>query len=191
MRHLRGVTIAMYLCPIRPDDEARMDALLSALDDGERARAARFVFAADRLAFAAAHVLLRGALDRIVGAARDWRFVEGPFGKPMLCPPFEDIRFNLSHTRGAVAVAVTRGRELGVDVESDRNIDEPTFRAQILAPVELADLAGFEDRQARLTALWVAKEAVVKAIGIGLSLPVTRVVFRSDPLALVALPGKE
>lgn len=190
MRHRRFVTIAVYLCPIRPGDEAHIEALLATLDDDERARAARFVFAADRLAFAAAHVLLHRALDRIAGEAHAWRFGEGPFGKPMLDPPFEDIRFNLSHTRGAVAVVVTRGCELGVDIESDRHIDEPTFHSQILAPVELADLDGFEDREARLTALWVAKEAIVKAIGTGLSLPVTRVIVRGDPLALVALPGE-
>jgi len=187
--HPAAMTIRLFLCDIQAGDDRNLPGLLSRLSPDERARAARFRFDEDRLSFATAHALLRHALDDVIGATRPWRFAVQAFGKPSLDPPVDDVRFNLSHARGLVAVAVARGRDLGVDVEDAlRDPDESTFANMVLAPEELAELEGCADRAERLFRIWVAKEAIVKAVGLGLSLPLRQIVVRGEAPELVAMP---
>ena len=138
------------------------------LDEGERARAARFRQSADRSSYIAAHGLLRLALsarDPAV-APREWSFGVGAHGKPVL--ENGPLKFNLSHCRELVAVAITEGAEVGVDVEpvDPRHATDAVAR-RVYGPTELADLAaqGVE----RFFERWTVKESWVKATGIGLS----------------------
>jgi 4'-phosphopantetheinyl transferase len=180
--------IYLYLCRVLPDDNRHLARLFDRLDDAERERAGRFVFDRDRRAHAAAHVLLRHALNVEAGFRR-WRFAVNAYGKLRLVPACDDIRFSLSHTDGLVAVALAHGQEVGVDVEATtRDPDEASLAAIALAPEEVSDLANFADRRGRLLRLWVAKEALAKAIGIGLSLPLRKVVLRGDPPSVVSMP---
>jgi 4'-phosphopantetheinyl transferase len=182
------VKLRLFLTAVSASDDRHVPCLLDRLDDAERDRAGRFVFDRDRQTYAAAHALLRHALDQQAGP-RPWRFVTGAYGKPRLDPPCEDIRFSLSHTDGMVAVALAQGQDVGVDVEAtDRDPDEAALASLALAPEEIADLDGFADRRDRLLQLWVAKEALAKAIGEGLSLPLQQVVLRGDPPRVVAMP---
>jgi len=86
------------------------------------------------------------------------------------------LRFNLSHSHGLALVAVTRGREIGVDIEwvrpgmSDERIAERFFstgevRALRKLPERLQDEAFFN--------CWTRKEAYIKAKGEGLSMPLS------------------
>ena len=188
-RHSADVTIQLFLCDVQPGDDRHLPGLLARLDAAERDRASRFMFDHDRLGYAAAHALLRHALDRITGERRPWQFAADAYGKPSLDPPLDAVHFNLSHTDGLVAVAVNPRGDVGVDVESGlREPDESTFSSLILAPEELAELDGCADRPNRLLRTWVAKEAVAKAIGLGLSLPVKEIVLQGEPPRLIALP---
>lgn len=188
-RHSALVTIQLFLCDVQPGDDRHLPGLLARLDADERERASRFMFDQDRLGYAAAHALLRHALDQIAGERRPWSFAANAYGKPSLDPPFDSIRFNLSHADGLVAVAISRHGEIGVDVESAlREPDELTFSSLILAPEELAELDGCADRPDRLLRIWVAKEALAKAIGLGLSLPVNEIIVRGETPQLIALP---
>jgi 4'-phosphopantetheinyl transferase len=184
------MNVDLYLCEVpAPDD--RLGGLLARLDEEERRRAARFVVEPARFAFAAAHALLRRALDRAGGCARQWTFSANRYGKPSLDPPFEDIRFNISHTDTLVAVAVTRGADIGIDVETLQSApDEAMFASIVLAPEEEEELAGANDRASRLIRLWAAKEAVAKAIGMGLSLPPSEIVLRGAEPQVAALPAE-
>jgi 4'-phosphopantetheinyl transferase len=182
------MTLRLFLTAVSADDDRHMPALLNRLDNTERDRAARFIFDRDRRTYAAAHALLRHALDQQAGP-RPWQFVTGAYGKPRIDPPCDDIRFSLSHTDGLVAVALMFGQEVGVDVETaSRDPDEAALASLALAPREVADLDQFADRRGRLLQLWVAKEALAKAIGEGLSLPLQQVVLRGDPPQVVAMP---
>jgi 4'-phosphopantetheinyl transferase len=182
------MTIFVFLCHILPDDGPHLPGLLDRLDDTEQQRAARFVFDRDRRAYVVAHALLRRALDLQAGPRR-WCFAVNAYGKPRLDPACDDIRFSLSHTDDLVAVALARGQEVGVDVEAvSRDPDEAALVALALAPGEIVDLDGFADRRSRLLQLWVAKEALAKAVGVGLSLPLQQVLLRGDPPCLAAFP---
>ncbi len=164
------------------------------LDDAERARAARFAFHEDRQAYVAAHALLRAALSQQAGGPpRDWRFAATELGKPYLIDPPRDLRFSMTHTRGMVAVAVTEGVEIGVDVEpANRRAESMKLADRFFAPKEAAMLRALEGdaRREAFFAIWTLKEAVVKATGEGLSrgldsftifLDPPRIEMRDDP----------
>jgi 4'-phosphopantetheinyl transferase len=161
------------------------------LSDDELERATSFRFARDRARFVAARTLLRTLLASYADChARSIRFAYGPFGKPTL-PDFPRLRFNLAHSENCVVVAVTRGREVGVDVELLRDVVDCTLVARhFFAPAEIETLtmqpAG-EQPHAFLRC-WTRKEAFIKARGDGLSLPLAdfEVSFADDaPPALL------
>ena len=181
-------TIHLFVCLCGRADEALLPRLTARLNARERDRAARFAFTRDRWTYVAAHALLRYALDQLAGP-RPWEFEVDHFGKPRLQPPCSDLRFSLSHTEGLVAVALSRGQEVGVDVEpADRQLDDLTFSDLVLAGSERAELDRAPDRSGRLLHLWVVKEAIAKALGRGLSLPFDQIVVAGDPPVLRALP---
>ncbi|MCT7356888.1 4'-phosphopantetheinyl transferase superfamily protein, partial [Streptomyces sp. 15-116A] len=170
--------------PHTPADGARRTAGQELLSDEERARLRRLVRAEDRLAFTAAHALVRSALSRCVPdvPAGVWEFLRTPYGKPEIAAPRvrPPLRFSLSHTRGLVACAVTAGAPCGVDVEAvDRATDPTRLARAVCTPRERSWLAGLEGtaRPAAFSRLWTLKEAYVKARGRGLSLPLSQCGF--------------
>ena len=160
------------------------------IDEREAARAARFYFEADRQQFIAAHALTRRMLAAFGSRrASDWRFVEGKNGKPEIEPPdgTPPLRFNLSHTRGLVACAVSRGRDIGVDTESlNRPGPNLSIADAYFAPSEVALLRAAPEAMRRDTffRLWTLKESYIKATGDGLSLALDSFSFTFDPIRL-------
>jgi 4'-phosphopantetheinyl transferase len=153
------------------------DSLRSRLSSDELARAARFHFERDRTRFSVARAALREILAHYLGTGpAEIAFVYGDHGKPALAP-YGDLHFNLSHSHDLALCAVTRGREVGVDVERIRELDDlegiatATFSQR--ERETLAQLAGPE-RLAGFFNAWTRKEAFVKALGEGLSHPLDR-----------------
>lgn len=144
----------------------------SVLSADERARRDRFVFERDRRDFSEAHALLRRALSRYADIPpTDWTFGATAEGKPFLAPGCGDLSFNLSHTHGLVACAITRGADVGIDVELlDRAVDERGIARRFFTAAEAAaiDACAAGERQARFIEFWTLKEAYIKAIGRGL-----------------------
>ncbi|NOZ57755.1 MAG: 4'-phosphopantetheinyl transferase superfamily protein [Calditrichaeota bacterium] len=147
------------------------------LSDDERKRAFRFHFDRDRRRFSVA----RGALRQILGAylalePSAIRFGYSDHGKPFLAGPDTglDLRFNVSHSDDVALVAVTQGREVGIDVEKLR----PEFAGleiaeRFFSPAEVDALRSLPlELQSRgFFNCWTRKEAFVKATGKGLSFP--------------------
>jgi len=124
------------------------DDLEDLLCEDERARAARIVSARRRALWTRSRGVLRALLGRYLDRdPLDLCFALGPHGKPTLLQE-GDLRFNLSHSGCLALIAVTAGREVGVDVECAR----ARYTAEFLDA-------------------WVAREAVVKCLGLGLGLP--------------------
>lgn len=164
-------------------------ALSTWLDDGERARAARFVRAVDRDTFVIARALLRTTLSAYGPTTpRAWRFETNPHGCPSVAAPQAGtprLAFNLSHTTGLVALAVTRGRLVGVDVERVDRVVREDVAGRHFAPDEVRDLRALPaDRQARaFFEYWTLKEAYIKARGMGLAIPLADFAFALAPPA--------
>lgn len=147
------------------------------LTPDERERAGRFCFDRHRRQF----VIARGALRSVLSQYLDrppsqLRFVYSSFGKPEV--EGEEgrgrLRFNLSHAEGVALIALTCGREVGVDVEVVREefpgmeIAEGYFSAR---EVETLRSLPEEARTAAFFLYWTRKEAYIKALGEGLSHP--------------------
>lgn len=155
---------------------------LELLAEEERTRSQHFTRAGDRLAYAAAHALLRSTLSQILGcSAPGLSIARDAMGKPFLPRPAARgiSDFSLSHTDGLVALAISAEGTVGVDVEAmDRkNMPDRDFEAYGLSAGEIALLSGlpaFEKRR-MFFALWTAREAVAKADGRGLSLPLASI----------------
>lgn len=163
------------------------------LDDAERARADRFTFDHDKTRFAMSRGLLRTILGRYLGLPPEsLAFVSNPHGKPSLAPIHDEslIRFNLAHSGTFVVFAITRGRDVGVDIERIR----PEFGGQAIAerffaPGEVEALRAVPE-PSRLLAFfhgWTRKEAYIKAKGKGLALPLDQFEVAIDPAQPAAL----
>jgi 4'-phosphopantetheinyl transferase len=140
------------------------------LDAAELERIRRRRFAMDRDELALGYALHR----LLLGKALDRDAVEVPIGRDSLgCPRLrDDLLFtSLSHAHGCIALAVTATGPVGVDLEPvARASDMPEIAGHVCHPVDAAELAAFVGPawSAALLALWVRKEAFLKAAGIGL-----------------------
>jgi len=155
---------------------------LVVLDDAEIARADRFLRSCDRLAFVAAHALKRLALAEVLSgqSARTLQFSANYFGKPFLTGG-DEIQFNLSHTTGLVALAVSLRAPVGIDVEMlGSTVLHREAMLSVLNATERAALSYAVDWEHDFLALWTAKEAVIKAEGKGLSLPLSKIEIHQD-----------
>jgi 4'-phosphopantetheinyl transferase len=188
-RPARGQVI-LWTMPVNnvdPDAKAAMRAVLS---DEERARADRLKSECDNTLFVAAHALARTMLA--AHGAPNPHFRTNPWGKPEIDAVGNTLRFNLTHTRGLAACAVTEVDNLGIDAEAaDRSIDATRLARRFFAPQEAAFLAGLaaEERPAAFRRLWTLKEAFIKAVGQGLSMPLDAFAFTLDPIGFNCGPA--
>lgn len=155
----------------------RLERLRGTLAPDECERAARFYFERDRRHFVAARGLLRALLGRYLKLPPDGlRFGYTPHGKPHMADGGggEWLRFNLSHSGGVALYAFGRGRELGVDIEQVRaDIEHSQIAERFFSSREVAALRDLPPRLQReaFFLCWTRKEAYIKGIGEGLSLP--------------------
>ncbi|HEU4779105.1 MAG TPA: 4'-phosphopantetheinyl transferase superfamily protein [Steroidobacteraceae bacterium] len=159
---------------------------MAVMSDEERVRDGRFlVEPARRL-----HRLARGLQREVLAsylpgtAPRDLQFISGATGRPALAPPFDasGLDFNLAHTRGLVALAVTRGAALGIDVEIYEKKVPLEVARRFFSPVEVNALEALpgDAQPRRFLRLWTLKEAYLKAIGAGIAGGLDRMTFRID-----------
>ncbi|WP_431037583.1 4'-phosphopantetheinyl transferase family protein [Streptomyces sp. P6-2-1] len=163
------------------------------LSEAERERWARLRGAGARRRHLGARLLVRHALSAHDGRPPErWHFTTGPWGRPELPPPDQGLRFNLSHTEGLIACVVTPVGGCGVDVEGvPARPDALTHLPPHLAPAERAALDALDGaaRAVRLTELWVLKEAYLKALGTGLTRPLSSFTFRDGGPPGAGQPG--
>ena len=169
-----------------PDASTQQDRWWDLLSTEEIERASRFHFAHHAADFVAnrarLRVLLGAYIDRDPGALVI-RYSET--GKPQLSAAYGDLSFNLSHTDGLALVAIARHGQLGVDIEklSPAN-DSLDLARSYFSARELQDLAAYPDareRQAAFYRCWTRKEAFLKALGDGLSRPLSAFTVSADP----------
>lgn len=171
---------------VEPDEAASLIPLLS---PDERERAIRFRLPGHGARFVVARAALRLLLAAHVGQApAALRFDYSPRGKPALAGGAgSGLEFNLSHSRGTAVYGISRGRAVGIDLEYVRpGIDVEALAGRFLAPEERTVLHGLTG-EARLEGFyrcWTRKEALLKALGEGLAVPLSS-------FAVSCAPGEE
>ncbi|MET9500819.1 4'-phosphopantetheinyl transferase superfamily protein [Streptomyces sp. NPDC006622] len=159
--------------------------LLGLLDTVERARYEATARPADRARFLVGCALSRLALGELldlppadVPLRRVCPRCGGPHGKVRLAVPegvpYPDVDFSVTHSGDVVGVAVCRTAAVGLDVEDDGiPLDVDAAARTALGDAELRSLyarppAG---RRSAFLRTWTRKEAVLKALGVGLGVP--------------------
>jgi 4'-phosphopantetheinyl transferase len=166
--------------------------LYGLLDATERARANRFRVGSARRRYLAARALTRLVLGRHTGVApAALAFASGSRGKPRIENPLSGPRvcFNVAHSGDTVVVAVA-GRELGVDVETVREVPSlERLAARYCSAAERDRLNRLPKnrRAAAFLKVWTGKEAYLKAIGSGVAMPLRSVEVELEPLRLARL----
>jgi 4'-phosphopantetheinyl transferase len=162
-------------CISLTSEVAYINGLWSDLSIDEQVRANRFHFQTDRKRYIVSRGMMKRILSRYVDVKPDrLQFKYNYYGKPDLAEDFSQakLRFNLSHSHELALLAVTRQREIGVDLEhicdatSDKNIP-----ANFFSPKEMASFRGLppERRREVFYRRWTRKEAYLKATGKGLA----------------------
>jgi 4'-phosphopantetheinyl transferase len=164
---------------------AAIGTMLALLSDDERSRYDALGFAADKRDYVTAHALLRLTLGACLQMSPDrLRFGADDRGKPMLLLPAgkRAPSFSLSHARGLVTCAIASEGVVGVDAEPiDASFDTAVLARRFFAAdeAETLDACSHDERTTRFFKLWTLKEALLKALGTGLGLPLNCVSF--DP----------
>ena len=124
--------------------------------------------------------LVRTVLSRYSDISpSQWQFDKGWNGKPFIAnsnesKSAESLEFNLSHAHHLIALAVTRGSVIGIDVEYTKR----KSATKKLAPryfsaseVEALQMLPSQEQQVGFYDYWTLKESYIKACGDGLSVP--------------------
>jgi 4'-phosphopantetheinyl transferase len=141
------------------------------LTSGEWERTMRFRMPADQARFAVTRGVLRTLLGRYLqlpGTAIV--FSANEYGKPAA---EGGIKFNVAHSGDYGLLAFTRGGEVGVDVErmsGDRVVSDLARRVLSATEYERFEAVAENARTTTFFQIWTLKEAVLKALGSGLSI---------------------
>lgn len=169
-----SVTLEVWRFSLEVAPRALAD-LRTTLSDDERERAARFRFRRDAERFVSGRGQLRRILAGLLGEeSATLRFAYGGSGKPSVQGQ-PDLGFNLAHSHTLALLAVARGTDVGVDVESGPPPQSACeeIAPSFFAPEEAHTLMALPaaQRDAAFLRCWTRKEAYVKALGDGLQIP--------------------
>jgi 4'-phosphopantetheinyl transferase len=175
----------------------------------ERKRADGFRGEGLRRDYIASHVALRSILSECLGQPpASFRFAPGSFGEkdvvaikprlragsrqtPEMSSDQPELRFNMSHTKGVALISVALGREVGVDIEWQRPMDDLDEMARaVMSNDEWTQWAALkaDEQTPAFYHLWARKEAYLKAIGLGLYRGLSGVTVPVSPYQLEDTP---
>ena len=141
------------------------------------------------------YTLSRGVLRLLLAFYLDQHpkaieFAYGPKGKPKICQA-TPVCFNASHSADIAVYAFSLDCELGIDVEKVRELpDLESISSRFFCAAEASELQSLSanDRCHAFFRCWTRKEAYVKAVGDGLSMPLDRfqvTLLPEDPVRFV------
>jgi 4'-phosphopantetheinyl transferase len=160
--------------------ESCLQSLQQTLSPDELTKADRFRFPKDRSQFIVSRGALRAILSRYVNiSSHILRFDYNPYGKPSLivAQGGNTLRFNLSHSRGMALIALTKNRDIGVDIEGiNPNFSCLEIAEKFFSPLENSVLRSLPEhlQATAFFTCWTRKEAYIKAVGKGLSIPLNQ-----------------
>jgi 4'-phosphopantetheinyl transferase len=173
-------------------DERLMTGYRHYLSDEENRRAERRLPGRVRAEFVIGRACLRILLAHALGAeAREIEFEESAYGKPKLRSTLCGPSFNVSHSKGTILLALGNQGHVGIDTEHiDPRTDIAELAPSVCSPQELKAIMSWRnDDEQRLSfyRCWTRKEAIIKADGRGLSLPLTGFEVQTDSAANFAV----
>lgn len=161
----------------------------------EKERLERFYFEKHQHQFAVAHGMLHSVLSRYLHIEPALIcFDYQSHGKPELTSKQNPhrLQFNLSHSGDIALLAVTKEIPIGIDVEQIKPRHHLELAKNIMSKTEYEEFSVLKDEEKEdlFFHVWTQKEAVIKALGQGLSFSLSRFsVSIRPPAQLVSLDG--
>ena len=162
---------------------------LRLLDGAERDRRAAYLHDRDRDRFALGAALLRIVVGTRTDVAPDRVRIDRtcsscgePHGRPRIAD--EPVEVSVSHSGDVAAIAVTDGGPVGIDVEAVRQLQYRSLLDEVCAGTERGWVRSVRD----FFVYWTRKESVLKAVGVGLDVPMSGLVVTppNEPPRLLA-----
>ncbi len=186
--------LTVWYHPFR-EDGGEYSQLLKYLSSEERERFRRFRKREAAVSYLVGRAGLRYLLSQTAekyGLSLDlksWELAQNRYGKPRIAGELDRlVKFNLSHTRGLVGWLVgtcSPGQELhlGIDLEDiRRRANWPLLAEHHFSREERRAIAGRPGEYSKkklFFTYWTLKEAVLKALGIGLQVELSELDFHS------------
>jgi phosphopantetheinyl transferase len=169
----------VFACSLASPTVESLESYRAILSRDELQRADRFVLDPPRIRFVICRYYLRILLAAMTGESPGrLRFAYEPSGKPSLIGD-HSLHFNVSHSQDNALIAVAL-RPIGIDIEiPDARLRLSSLIAQVLTSEERQATTGWrvEEVDQLLLKLWVCKEAILKALGVGIAGGMTSVGF--------------
>ena len=143
----------------------QLEEAISILPDQRREVVMRYTHELGRRQSLLVYQLLCRGLQEEYGITEPPTFTYGEYGKPYLAS-HPDIHFNFSHSKTAVACAVSN-RPIGIDIENFRPAKEAVIR-YAMNEEEAAAILSASDPNLEFSRLWTQKEALLKLTGRGI-----------------------
>ncbi|BEU94500.1 hypothetical protein ACDW_02050 [Acidovorax sp. DW039] len=180
--------IALWFCALQPlAGSPLLPRYWRMLHAQEQTQYLRLRRPADRLRYLVTRALVRTVLsEQAAVLPEQWQFGHTPHGKPVVTGPAglpAGLDFSVSHTDELIVLALHRQGSVGVDAERWQGRTPPfEVTPVLLTPAEQQALSSLPacDQALRFFQYWSLKEAYVKALGMGLSHPLTAFSFRFD-----------
>lgn len=166
--------VSIWYLNIR-EDAGYYNFLYSLLSEDEKQKAGKFKFQNDRVT----SVLARGSLRLLLSKqldcnAKDITFYYGEYGKPSLIKNNKTLKFNVSHSKDMIVIALCNNYDIGVDIEYiKRDFDVFDIVENYFSKKEIKTLNSLPkpEQTAAFFRGWTRKEAFIKAKAKGLSFP--------------------
>jgi 4'-phosphopantetheinyl transferase len=170
--------------------QVQLGQLRKLLSDDELERADRFRFERHRRRFITGRAVVRILLGKYANRPPEaLDFSYNSHGKPSL-KESGSLEFNFTNSRDLSLLCIARQAQLGIDLEHlGRHADYAGIANRFFAEREVEELFSLPEsrRHAAFLTGWTRKEAYIKALGTGLSLPLDKFAVTIDPEAAPAL----
>nr|WP_086839568.1 4'-phosphopantetheinyl transferase superfamily protein [Amycolatopsis kentuckyensis] len=171
------------------------DRFLRLLDEVEQGRFDAYRQEADKRRFLTGRVLAKTVAAERLGLALETVKFDAtcedcgkPHGRPRI--PGADLTLSISHSGDLIGIAATPSVPVGLDVETATRRADDGLIEYALSPAEAEHLAGLDpaEKAAAFFVYWTRKEAVMKATGKGLRIPLQSITFSryDEPASLVS-----
>lgn len=161
------------------------------LSPEETDRYRRFHFQQHRRSYAISHGVLRSLLGRYTKVSpEEIEFRYEHAGKPALAIPEAPLSFNMAHSGNLAVYAFARNCRVGIDVERVRALAHmESIASRFFSPEECSQVLALDtpERVEAFFRCWTRKEAYLKAVGDGLSMPLDRFQVSVAPNAPAAV----
>ena len=182
--------VHIWTVSLNPSDDI-ISEFSNILSADEKEKADRFKFPELKKQYTVFHAVLRKLLSHYLGSSeKEITYTHGAYGKPEVTENInlQNIRFNMSKSSEAGIYAFTLQNEVGVDIEKIKSMpDMNSIVKRHFSKEETELYEGLQDSEKEewFYTIWARKEALLKAIGCGLYMPLEQIdVSRIDKIRI-------